>query len=213
MQTPLTSSFLSAAVPFPAISWWHQALTHGEILLDASENFEKMTYRNRYYVTGSNGRMMLSIPIVGGRNMRIPMKDVRISYQENWQDKHWKTIVSCYKKSPYFEFYEAELFALYTRPINSLFEWNHKSIELMMRLLKLHLPIQIKDIYKRYYPSNIKDVRSLLKPFFGQSESLTSCFRPYTQVFSDRLDFVADCSVLDLLCCEGSHARKLLTDN
>ncbi|WP_315815992.1 WbqC family protein [Paraflavitalea speifideaquila] len=52
------------------------------------------------------------------------MKDVRIANRYPWQSQHWKTIVSCYNRSPWFEFYRDELEVLFQKPVNFLVDWN-----------------------------------------------------------------------------------------
>src|SRR5215216_1327217 len=90
---------------FPIITWTKYLFCKKHIILFSWESYPKMTFRNRFVVAGSNGLIHLSIPLVNGRSQKIPFKDVRISYREKWQLNHWRTITSCYNKSPYFEYY------------------------------------------------------------------------------------------------------------
>jgi hypothetical protein len=83
-----------------------------------------MSFRNRCQIVGAEGVIDLSIPLVRGRDQKALMKDVRISSAQPWQSQHWKTIVSCYSRSPWFEFYRDELEGLYRKQWNFLLDWN-----------------------------------------------------------------------------------------
>ena len=75
------------------------------ILFDQYESYQKMSFRNRFMIAGANGIISLTVPLENGREQKRLMKDVRISNAHSWQKQHWKTIESCYNKSPWFEFY------------------------------------------------------------------------------------------------------------
>lgn len=92
----------------PPISWFSEFLKEeNEVVLEQFENFPKQTYRNRTNVYGANGKLSLIIPIhhTGERCF----KNLEISYVEDWQKLHWKSIKNAYQSSPYFEFYEDKL--------------------------------------------------------------------------------------------------------
>ncbi len=91
----------------PPISWWSEFLSEEPIILEQHENFPKQTYRNRANIYGANGKLSLSIPIK--HNGKRALKDLEISYDENWQSLHWKSIKIAYQTSPYFGFYESKL--------------------------------------------------------------------------------------------------------
>src|SRR5580704_1002841 len=91
---------------FPNIGWWVKILNADIVALDGYEHFEKMTYRNRYRISGANNNILLSVPLVKGRNQHVQMKDVLIHNEEAWQIRHWRTLVSVYHRTPYFDHYE-----------------------------------------------------------------------------------------------------------
>src|ERR1700744_1936394 len=114
------SIIISSFLPFPSIGWWALAAGCEVVCLDGKEHFEKMTDRNRYYIAGANGMIQLSIPLMKGRNQRTVMEDVQVSNQEHWQVQHWRTLVSVYKRSPYFDYYEPALQPLFEKVYTSL---------------------------------------------------------------------------------------------
>jgi hypothetical protein len=77
---------------------------------------------------------------------------------------------------------------------------------LINTLLKLDLSFSETKDFIKTYPDDVVDLREKLKP---QAKSLIAV-KPYYQVFEDRTGFIPDCSILDLLFCEGMHAKEIL---
>jgi hypothetical protein len=63
------------------------------------------------------GVVDLSVPLVKGRGQKTLVRDVRISERQPWAAQHWKTIVSCYSRSPWFDHYRDELEGLFRRQL------------------------------------------------------------------------------------------------
>lgn len=196
---------ISSSIPFPPVSWWAYALQAGNVILDIAEHYQKMSYRNRYYLAAPEGKLLMSLPLEKGRNQRIAVRDVQISARTDWQANHWKTIVSLYRNAPFFEHFEHRIKALFDVPFNSLQEWNKKGIVLVNELLDLGLDVSDTQTFQKTY-DGITDLRSVLVP----QQQLLEQMPAYYQVFADRCGFQQDCSVLDLLFNEGLHARSYL---
>ena len=198
------SVIVSSFMPFPSISWWVSAIKTESIILDKAEHFEKMSYRNKYYITGANGPITLSIPLADGREQRKPMKDVQICNRERWQIQHWRTLVSVYKRSPYFEHYEPSLEKIFHTPFQFLTEFNLASIEWLKAQLKLKTEITFTDSYEKEYENTI-DLRNLKR-----SKDTGGNYPVYYQLFEERNGFVPNLSLLDLLFSEGAGTMELL---
>lgn len=163
-----------------------------------------MSFRNRCCLLGGNGRIDLSIPIDGGRNLKVPMKEVRIRNSERWQYRHWKTIMSCYNKSPYFSYYAGELERLYARPFNFLVDWNIECFQWAADKLAIDIPWSLSDGYvENYDAAEYLDWRGALLP--STINEKVPSQDPYPQVFADRFGFVANLSVLDYLFCTNGE--------
>lgn len=196
---------ISSFIPFPPVSWWAYALQSGQVILDAAEHYQKMSYRNRYYLAAPEGKLLMSLPLEKGRNQRIAAAEVKISARTDWQDNHWKTMVSLYRNAPFFEHFEHRIQALFECPFDKLRDWNKQGIELVNELLQLELDIKETDVFQKVYEKET-DLRNTLVP----QHSLIENMPPYYQVFADRCGFQQDCSVLDLLFNEGLHAKTYL---
>jgi hypothetical protein len=132
------------------------------------------------------------------------MKDVRIDNKENWQARHWKTITSCYNKSPWFDYYRDELEELYSRPYHNLMEWNIDGFKWVCDKMSIKTGWSLSETYnKNYVDDDVLDWRNHLKP--STINKLYPHAKRYPQVFEDRFGFVPNLSVLDHLFCAGNR--------
>ena len=169
-----------------------------------------MTFRNRCTLSGPNGLIHLSIPLVGGRGQRTIIRDVKILTSENWQARHWKTITSVFNKSPWFEHYRDDLEKLYNRPFCFLVDWNLACFTWMADKMSINTPYSLSE--KRVDSSSFdeaekaEDWRNRLRPStIGEMETP---IKRYPQVFEDRNGFVPNLSILDYLFCAGNRLNK-----
>jgi hypothetical protein len=220
---------------FPSIILYKTLYNFSNIIFEQYESYQKMSFRNRCRIAGAEGVINLSIPLVRGRDQKALMKDVRISAAQPWQSQHWKTIVSCYSRSPWFEFYRDELDRLYRKQWDFLLDWNLACFEWTVRILGISIPVSLTGSYeKEYAPARVTDWRGKILPkhrvegMAGLSEAIAglsgagsadnsgagsadhSGMPPYRQVFGERIGFIPNLSVLDLLFCEGKQAIRYL---
>lgn len=177
----------------------------GTTWVEAQEHFPKQTYRNRCVIYSPNGPLKLSIPIRKGASEHTKMRDVRISYDVNWQRLHWMSIQTAYRSSPYFEFYEDEFASVFFNKERFLFDYNQKALHFFLDALKLRTKICLTDAYEKY-PENVLDFRMRLhpkKPPLVQGP-------PYYQVFEDKHGFIPDLSIIDLLFSQGPGSTGIL---
>lgn len=184
---------------------------HTPIYIEACENFQKASYRNRAHIAGPNGMERLTIPIEEGRGLRRPISEVRISYAQPWPKLHWSAIVAAYGRSPYFEFYQHELKPLYDAPASLLLGFNMQVMQTTWRLLGLKPDIRYTEEYQAQAPFGWKDVRNALhpNPEKSRADELVRTVE-YYQVFHDRQGFLPDMCAWDLLFNEGPNASNIL---
>jgi len=171
-----------------------------------------MSFRNRCRIAGAEGTIDLSIPLVEGRDQKTLVKDVRIAGGRPWQAQHWKTLVSCYNRSPWFEYYRDDLEQLYQKPVNFLMDWDLTCFEWSLKMLEIAIPVSLTASFeKRYDPTEWVDLRGKILPK-GMNSGEPGFTRPYRQVFGERTGFIPSLSILDLLFCEGKRARTFLEE-
>jgi hypothetical protein len=205
----VSKTIITPYIPFPNIYWWAIASSAKLVCFDKAEHFHKMSYRNRYYLSGSNGLVQLSIPLQHGRDQRTSMGKLSISNTERWQVQHWRTLFSVYNRSPYFEHYAISLEKLFTTRYNSLIEFNLASVHWLKEQLKLRFEEQYLDEYNLSYDG--PDLRKNFKPGIEKKEGIVH--PAYYQVFADRIGFLPNLSMLDLLFSEGPNAMGWINQN
>jgi hypothetical protein len=203
------SVIVSSFISFPNIYWWTVICGADTVWLDKAEHFEKMSYRNRYKIAGANGVINLSIPIEKGRNNRAPMRDIKISNSERWQMQHWRSIISAYNRTPFFEYYAHNLEKLFTEQFTYLIDFNLASIHWLKDETKLLFAEQFPEEYVKDFETPTIDLRSLKPSHLRNNND----FPKYYQVFSEKNGFAPNLSLLDLLFSEGPHTKQWILDN
>ena len=129
-------------------------------------------------------------------------QDVMISYDEMWQNNHWKSFVSAYQSSPFFEFYQDELEAVFFKKQKKLLDFNMDILQLIMDWLELDTQIKISTEQPLYNPTG----EALIS-----AKKATSLHLPkYIQVFESKLGFISNLNALDLICCLGPESPSYL---
>jgi WbqC-like protein family len=194
---------------FPPHTFFKNLYPSTHLQFEQYENFQKRGFRHRCMIAGADGPVLLSIPLRGGRNQKNLIKDVRVDNRASWQASHWKTIVSCYNRSPWFEYYRDDLSELYKSPFEFLTDWDIACFHWIISKLEINLSVSLTEEWKeKYDPEVWDDWRNRLTPNSIPSEFLEA--PRYKQVFEDRTGFIPHLSVLDLLFCEGKNAGKVL---
>lgn len=194
---------------FAPIHFYTRFLHHSVVYLERFENFTKQTYRNRCEISGGNGLISLVVPVVKGRGSKILIKDLQISYDTEWQRNHWQTIVSAYNSSPYFEYYQDELQPFFSSKAKFLLDFNLKIHETVCDFLDVENHMVLTDDFEKV-PAGTLNLREAISPKNKKPKDLY--FQPlaYTQVFSEKFDFLPDLSILDLLFNEGPNSHTVL---
>lgn len=168
----------------------------------------------------------LSVPLLKGRDQKTLVRDVRISNRQPWAAQHWKTILSCYSRSPWFDHYRAELEELYRQKWEWLIDWDLACFEWSLKALGVQRAVGLTDEWRREYDAGtVADWRGRWKRggVGGQGElGRTDEAAPgaamgvgdgvtrYRQVFEERTGFIPDLSILDLLFCEGKQSIRYI---
>lgn len=185
---------------FGSIEFYSCLINASHVVFCPELPYQKSHHPNRTSLYGPNGRISLSIPLLGGRNQKRSFKDVQIADDGNWRRIHWRTIHDAYRKSPWFEEYGWQVEQLYQNPENFLMDWNLKTMEWAKKSIGLKL-----DILADTEPNSDFSLL-LMKPTALQQPS----FPPYQQVFMERQGFIPNLSVLDLIFCTGPESINYL---
>jgi hypothetical protein len=198
---------------WPNLHYFYYVLHAEQVLIEQHENYQKQSYRNRTLILTANGVLPLSIP-VKKRGAKELTRDLQISYQENWQIRHWRAILSAYKNSPFFDYFEEEIHYFYNTRVEGLLEYNQLQLQLLLRLLKLKKQIALSPEFTKSVTDSM-DLRFITDPKtdFREDPRVQELLgRPYYQTFGDRPGFHPNLSILDLLFNTGLESINYLSD-
>jgi len=95
------------------------------IIFEVEDNYQKQTYRNRYYIYGANGKQMLNVPILHTKSSgKNKTKDIQIDQSVSWQKLHIKTLDAAYSSSPFYEFYKDDIISVVQKKNKYLLDLN-----------------------------------------------------------------------------------------
>jgi WbqC-like protein family len=199
---------------FPAlyngpINYYARLVKQQAIVLEQYDSYSKQTYRNRCLIMGANGVHALSVPVKKDRGKKNLLRDIRIDYDTSWNKIHWRGLVAAYATSPFFEFMADEIAPFYEKKFEFLVDLNYLLLEYTLKFLGLNTKLTLSDAFTPI--KSEQDPRHFLHPKMDLALA-DPCFLPleYHQVFSDRLGFRTNLSILDLLFNEGPDALSYL---
>lgn len=166
------------------------------------QNYQRASKLNRIRLMGANGPLLLSVPLEGGRDQQVALKDLRVSYAEPWQRIHWRGIHDNYRKAPWFDDYAPGLEELFRKREKFLLDLNLKTTEWAVQRLKLKV-----DFLAEKPGEGMKGQVQFAKE---AKQTEVGNWPVYQQVFSDRHGFVPNLGIVDLLLCEGPMAINYL---
>lgn len=196
----------------PCVQWFSK-MVQGEAVIEQHEHYVKGSYRNRCHIVGANGVLPLSIPLAKGKNQHKPIREVKISYMDNWQKLHWQSIQSAYGNAPFFEFYADDIRPFFEKKMPFLFDFNLQLLHCLIEAWDLDTSlVSFSDSYTK--SPNGKDFRTSISPKpHRQLPDEDFVARPYAQVFTEKHGFLANVSVLDLLFCTGPEGLRFLVSS
>ena len=175
------------------------------ILMEREENFPKQTYRNRANIYSPDGVLALVVPVVKGSKTHTKVKDVKISYDFDWQRLHWLSLQACYRRTAYFEFYEDDFSKLYTSKQTFLYDYSESALDFVLKSLKMENDFSYTESYEAEYPG-YADFRESINPKKASDFNQ----KPYFQLFEERNGFIKNLSIIDLVFNMGPQAASYL---
>ena len=192
-------------------------LTPSVIYIEACENYQKQSYRNRCRFYAADGVQDLNIPVVHeGGTHKLPISEIRIDWSKAWLQQHERAIISAYRTSAYFEYYMDEFFAIYAEKPEKLIDLNTSLLRFMLDKTGISAEIRFTSEFSRdgiISPAPVDnptkeihctDLREVIHP--KRPNSILADLKlekPYFQVFAQKHGFQSDLSAIDLLFNEG----------
>lgn len=173
--------------------------------IDGEQPFQRATLCSRMHILGSNSVISLSIPVLK-HPKGAPLREICIDYHQKWQDQHWRSLVSCYNRSPYFEYFRSDLEALFYARTENLLAFLRP---ITQWLLSQYFP-------KKTISDNLAEIQGQIQPLnpvlVSQPQKFSSELPmvTYTQVFGQ--NFVKNLSIWDALFCIGPNFGNTKTE-
>jgi hypothetical protein len=191
------------------------AITNAEqFCIDIEEPYIRQTFRNHCEILTSQGIQKLSIPIEKKscfdtlNNRPNMIKDVKIDYSENWQRQHWRSIQTSYSNSPYFLYYQDELWIFYEKRYRFLVDFNSEILMFVLKKIGTGCEVvstPLNDRCSAAERSSVAERCSVASTPLSHSDILHP---PYQQVFGE--NFVPNLSSFDLLFNCGPESKNYL---
>lgn len=191
---------------FPCINAIFDIVESGSVFFDHELLFRRSSLRNRMILPGGNGLVSLTIPIVGGRSVKLPYAAVEIDYSGTWQRDHLRTIETIYGNSPFFYHYQTSLKEIFDQKPQFLVDWNATCFDWIIKKMKLNVTL-VQDSAMVSQNLNIRERIDFYLPS-NHDKIEKGPFIKYTQLFEDRIGFKSNVSILDLLFNLGPNALK-----
>ena len=204
---------------FPPIEYFKQLFQFPHVVIEAHENYQKGSYRNRCHIANSTGIQVLSVPLRKGKNAKQPIREVAIAYDMDWQKQHWQSIRTAYGSAPFWEHYAPQLEPFFLKKWDYLFDLNIAILETFLKILKLKNTVNVsfstdyeinfttKEIIDT--PSGVRqdgvDLRNKILPNKSDFQG-----EKYAQLFQERTGFLPNLSILDLVFCTGPQALTVI---
>lgn len=218
---------LLSSAYFPPLSWLALAardftLSPDRVLpsvvqLEACENYQKQSYRNRCYILAGDGVQMLQVPVQHSKGeVPLNIQNMLVDYSTPWVVRTQRALDTAYETAAYYEYYRDDVFAVLDAQPETLWELNLSTIRLLLE--KTGIACTLSPTTTFAAPgSEPDDYRFSIHPKHPDTVlEVLGLERPYYQVFQDRLGgFTPRLSALDLLFNEGPDSilwlKKLST--
>ncbi|MFN2378629.1 MAG: WbqC family protein [Bacteroidales bacterium] len=193
---------------FPPVSYLKAMAGADRVYIEYHENYLKQTYRNRCQIPASNGILSLTVPVKEGSFHKTAVRDLQIDYSGEWVRTHLRALKAAYNSSAFYEFYIDEISTILNSGNRYLLDMNMELLLKMCEMTGVEAEITHTDQFVHSY-TDMVDFRETITPGNRKKNSARD-ETPYFQVFSDKLGFIPDMSILDLLFNMGPESWSLL---
>ena len=183
-------------------------LSPSVVYIEACENYQKQSYRNRCKFYAADGVQALSFPVVHeAGTYKHPVNQIKVDYSTPWLVQHQRAIVSAYRTSAYFEDYQDELFDIMNSRPETLLDLNMALLNFFIEKIGLRVDLRLTEEFSINGIADgvvCDDLREVIHP--KRTNDILSDLaleKPYFQVFAQKYGFKSDLSVMDLLFNEG----------
>lgn len=213
----------------PWLGFFEQMMSVDTFVFYDDVQYTKNDWRNRNRIKTKDGFLWLTIPVNSSTSLQI--REVRIDNNQNWQEKHQKTLAQLYSKALYFE----EVSAIFEPLWNNRYEFLLDAVVDSIGIITEYLDIDTKIVFssemqvsgnkneklinicKRLdaseYYSGLAAQNYLDNELFNKN-GINIAFQHYQYPLYPQLhgNFVSHLSTIDLLFNCGKKSRQMIKD-
>lgn len=115
------------------------------ILMDEVQLADRAYQHRNIFLTANGEEKYLTIPIKKKGYREKMLKDIELSEEENWQDKHRQFLLFNYKKHPYHEEIMQSISFFFEKPYKTLGEVLHDAVQISMDLFGIKTKIVLQS--------------------------------------------------------------------
>ncbi len=206
---PPVSYFAAIAEEFTLSPGRVNSFIPAAVYIEASENYQKQSYRNRCRIYAAGGVEALSVPVVHENGTySLPITRLKIDWSVPWLMRMKRAITSAYESSAWFDYYKDDMFAILDRHHECLFDLNMELLKFFLKKTGIEADIRLTDKFSSRNDGQYgRDLRGIIHP--KRPNTILKDLgleKPYWQVFSLKYGFKSDLSIMDLLFNEGPES-------
>ncbi|MDE5672253.1 MAG: WbqC family protein [Duncaniella sp.] len=169
--------------------------------IDWKRRFDKrFKVTHRFAIADTRGRLELTVPIAKPQSSQCCWGDIEISTHGNWWDVHRIALESAYGRTPFFEYYADSLLPMLTAGVEERFPLLKDLSDAWDTWIrhKLMLPLPVA--------AETGESRPESPSIITENSNNATDFAQYWQVRADKIGFIGNLSVLDLIFNLGPEA-------
>ncbi len=190
----------------PCVEYFARWMYHGKLLLEAHEHYQKRTWRNKTAILGANLPVYLTVPLTKGKHQQMPVRLVRIAYEEPWTNVHIRSLQTAYGQTAFGEEVLSGIFKILEDRPEFLWTLNLSCLSWITDLLKGTWIWEETSTFHLQYTPEIPDFRAGIA--VGQAEGSPLDLPQYAQVLRLGKTHQPNLSILDVLCHLGPGAGE-----
>ena len=198
---------------FAPVAYYALLFHEPEIFIEAHENYNKQSYRNRMFIGTDQGPLSLSVNVEKGYAIKCPIREVRLSGHGDWLHQHEIALMSNYGSTPFYDYYIEDILKIMSSE-DTLFAMNESLRQHICQLIGFIPDVRYTNEYIPAGNDGIRDLRNVLHP---KKDILLSVPEfvpvPYYQVVGQKHAFMPNLSILDLLFNMGPESILVLRDS
>ncbi|MDE6650914.1 MAG: WbqC family protein [Paramuribaculum sp.] len=182
-------------------SYYSVLASYSRVIIHDGMRFDKrFKSTHRTSIADTRGILDLTVPVAKPQHSTsASWSEATVSPHGGWWNIHLTALESAYGRTPFFEFYIDDFLPLFKENAcgTSITDFDGALDAIIRRLLGLST--EVEHLTAPELPGGVKDLRKA-------NFSTLAPVAPYYQVRADRLGFIPDLSILDLLFNLGPEA-------